>query len=392
MLRNFLGRPRFDRGPERAPEPEAVLLCAPIEAAPIAPSQVDHQPAPPPSDDEVSQNIIALSIEYDRFSDRLTRELGKVGGLFGKLSSDHQVLTRRFDALSGEHAAARDALVAAHARNEAFGQDNSRLQADIATAAARVERAQANHHAVNEQYIALQLRHEAREAEHNRVLNDLDRHQNELIGARHDLNDMTQKLEQARVQVEQARIREASLDARSRLLAVNAEGDRAESERVAKTVVEHAETIHRLINELQVARERIATLEAAREALITERDRVASDLAGKAMKLEEARRTADARIEGLTRTKDFLWQTSEKQRRQLADQASRIAQLEQSNTKLSQLLTESGKFWPRDVAENEPMDLGDEAPRAARLQQLQLEAGLNAANKTAAYAPVLVQR
>jgi chromosome segregation ATPase len=335
------------------------LSSSPTESGPAAVPSVDNE--------DLVQKITALCIEHERFSENIVREFSKIGRHLANVLADNKLAEKRLWTMATEHAAAQDQLFAVGARNEGLKTENAHLTAAAAAASARLERVQAELHATREQLNALQLRNESLSADHAHAMGELDEHRRDLINIRHQLSERTQKHTQARAEADQARIREANAETRLRMAAVDAESDRAEAARAARRVAEHAERTLSLTNELQVTREQVRAAIEERDAITAERDRIASEANALKLKLEETHRKLDAKIDGLSHTKTFLFETNEKQRQQIADQSERIAQLEQSNSKLSYLLSESSKSFPILAAEE---GLGGSAQnKVVRIQQ-----------------------
>jgi predicted nucleic acid-binding Zn-ribbon protein len=328
----------------------------------VIPSAPQQQPA---VSEDVVQRALSLCMEHERFSENFVREVGKLGSFLGKLMSDQQGANQRLDALQAEHNVTREHLVATMAKCESLKTENAQLQASVAAHSNRGDRAQSELMAAREHINALQMRNDTLTADYNRTLDDLDRHRNDLLSTRHDLNDIQQKYEQSRIQVEQSRLREAAAESRLRMVAVDAEGNRASAERSTRELNEHLERNLNLTNELQSIRDQMRNLVLERDAIMAERDRLVGETSNLSLKMEESNRKYDAKLDGLSRTKAFLWETCEKQRHQIADQAARIGQLEQSNARLSQLLGDStSPFQGR----NGEFDPEDKSKRLAELQ------------------------
>lgn len=319
--------------------------------------------------EDLSAKMAALGREYDAFTERFSADLGKIGRHFSKISSDNQLLVARNEKLSREQAALKDSLTAAGTRAESLEQERVRLTAELALIGGKLTRSLEEHRADRELLASLQMRNEALDNDYSRVLVERDKYQNELISTRYDLNEFAQKYEQVRIKLEQAENRFSSLEVRNRLLEVDVQNYVSEIDSYKRSAGESGEKASLYTNDLAAANERISQIEVERDALAATRERLSAQCAAYVTKIEEMRRQFDASMDGLSRTKAFLWENSEKQRRQMADQAARISQLEQSNSNLTKLLSESHYAASRNTSPASDVEVDVSADKIVNIRQ-----------------------
>jgi chromosome segregation ATPase len=292
--------------------------------------------------------LATVRSEFEKFSALLSREVATFSAVHAKLEADHAVVSRRLAETTRELREARDALDVAQSQNSALAAEQTRLRNEHAGALLKIDALSGDLHAAREQLSQHQMRCERLEADYGAAVDDANRKDMALIEARQDVNDLSQRCETARVQVEQARRRESELEARAAMLDVELKELTPRFDEVSRHAAAHREKIVGLESEVRTARVEIDARDRRIAELETERSKLAETCGQLSAKLAESRDASEVKVDALARTKSFLWSMSEKQRKQIADQITRISRLESDNSRLAQaLLDADGKGEPK---------------------------------------------
>jgi chromosome segregation ATPase len=297
--------------------------------------------------------------EFEKFSASFTRDIARFAALYGKLEADHTLLLRRHETLSTENQGAQSALSSLQSQTGSLQAEVLRLREANAALTRRLEKAQEDVQASREKAGFLQARCETLNGDlavSTAACNERDIN---LIEARQELSSLSEVYEKARVQIEQGRQRESDLESRNLLLDVELQELRPGLDLALRQVAQHNDRVRMLESELQSMKAMVESRDSQIAELVSERDALAETCSALSVKLQESLSAADVKVDALAKTKVFLWSMSEKQRRQIADQISRISRLEASNSKLTQELLEASRV--RQTAETKS---GEQIPEA----------------------------
>jgi chromosome segregation ATPase len=308
----------------------------------------------PPLQSETSAGagrLAAVQSEFDQFSALLSREIATFSAIHAKLEADHALQSRRLAETARELREAREALDVSLSQNAAVASDHARLRNENASALLRIDALSGDLHVAREQLTQHQMRCERLEADHFAAVDDANRKDVALIEARQELNDLKQRFETQRVQVEQARHRESELEARVVMLDIELKELGPRFHEVSRQSALQRDKVQALETETQAARIELDARDRRLSELLAERDKLAETCSHLNTKLAESRDHSEVKVDALSKTKSFLWNMSEKQRKQIADQITRISRLESDNSRLTQaLLDADAKSEPKRAA------------------------------------------
>jgi chromosome segregation ATPase len=284
----------------------------------------------------------ALRLEFDRFTQVFGPEISRLQASLQDSRQSADSLKRRNHALTREIDAAREAERGLKGERDLLAAACEERNSEIVSLKTRLEKVDHKHRIASDAAAAWEDRMNALQSLHEESLIDIDQTRASLSEARRDLSELGVQLEQARAALAGSRSREAELEDTCRLALVHSEESAEHSRTLAEMVNSQSERLALHKAQHDAAEERIRRLESSNAELRAERDAQAKEIATLSAKLDETRRTADAKVHGLSKTKAFLWEMTEKQRKQITDQISRISRLESSNTQLSTLLNSTG--------------------------------------------------
>jgi chromosome segregation ATPase len=290
---------------------------------------------PPPAPSQ------ALRLEFDRFAQAFAPELTRLQANLNDARQAGDSLKRRNHALTRELDAAREAERALKGERDLLAAASEERGAEMLSLRTRLEKLDHKHTIASDAAAAWEDRMNTLQGLHEEMLIDLDQTRAALTESRRELGELGIQLEQTRAALAGSRSREAELEDACRLATVHSEESAEHSKAMAEMVNAQNERVSLQKAQLASAEDRVRRLEsAAAEARAAHEDQ-AREIAALTAKLDETRRSADAKVHGLSKTKAFLWEMTEKQRKQITDQISRISRLESSNTQLSSLLNAS---------------------------------------------------
>jgi chromosome segregation ATPase len=351
MINGIFGR-RSGRdlsGTVRSTEGQIDKIDAPAEAALDALKVKEPDPASP-----VCYRLSSAVSEFEKFSGSFTRDIARFAALYGKLEADHALLSRRHESLSTENQEAQSALSSLQSQAGSLQAEVMRLREANAALTRRLEKAQEDVQASRERAGFLQARCETLNGDLAVSTAACNQRDVSLIEARQELSSLGEVYEKARVQIEQGRQRESDLESRNLLLDVELQELRPSLDLALRQVAQQNDRVRLLESELASMKSMVDVRDSQIAELASERDSLAENCSVLSVKLQESLSAADVKVDALAKTKVFLWGMSEKQRRQIADQISRISRLEASNSKLTQELLEASRI--RQAAETKPSD------------------------------------
>lgn len=300
------------------------------------------EPLPPDAGEAPPAGRLAtVQAEFERFSTILNREVTKFAAIHAKLDADHARITRHHAEMSKEFREAREALELAQSQNATLLADQVRLRDEHAAAARKLDAISGELQLARDKLGQQQARSDWLEAEHAAAVQDCNRRDLALVDARQEINDLTQRLETARVQVEQGRHRESEMEARAIMVDIDLQEMRPKPADVSRQAAQQRERLIAMEAELKMARAEIAGKDRQIAELLAEREQLAASSNVLSVKLDESRHASEMKVEALSKTKTFLWSMSEKQRKQIAHQITRISRLESDNSRLTQALVEA---------------------------------------------------
>jgi chromosome segregation protein len=303
----------------------------------------------PPNDETIEHGSVAGSriatvrSEFERFSAAFSREIARFSALHSKLEADHGQLEKRYASLSAEHRQARENLEIAQSQAAAYHHEQLRLRNESTVLAQKLDAVSVEVEALRSKSEHLQFRCDGLQTDYSTAVQECDRRDVSLIEARQELNDLMQNYETARIQIEQGRHRESELEARNVLLEIEVKEMRPQVEHASRQSVQQHEKIVALEAELKAARSELSSRERMVAELQTERETLSANCNLLSARLDESVHASGLKVDALAQTKGFLWRMSEKQRKQITDQITRISRLEMTNSKLSQELLEASR-------------------------------------------------
>jgi chromosome segregation ATPase len=309
----------------------------------LAASHDDERVEPPPAAGELptAGRLAVVQSEFDRFSAVLSREVAKFSAAHARLEADHAQIARRHAEMTKEFRDARETLEIAQSQNATLIADQTRLRDESAAAMRKLDAASADLVVTREKLGQHQARSEMLEAEHAEAVQECNRRDLALVEARQEINDLTQRLETTRVQVEQGRHRESEMEARSMMTDIELKELRPKMADVSRQAAQQREKLMAMEAELKQARAELAGKDRQIADLLGEREQLAADRDVLSVKLDESRHSSEMKVDALSKTKTFLWGMSEKQRKQISDQITRISRLESDNSRLTQALVDA---------------------------------------------------
>jgi chromosome segregation ATPase len=320
----------------------AEAAARPAEAPILAGSPADHDTLEHGS--LAGSRIATVRSEFERFSAAFSREIARFSALHSKLEADHGQLEKRYASLSAEHRQARENLEIAQSQAAAYHHEQLRLRNESTVLAQKLDALSVEVEALRGKSEHLQFRCDGLQTDYSNAVQECDRRDVSLIEARQELNDLTQNYETARIQIEQGRHRESELEARNVLLEIEVKELRPQVDHGSRQSVQQHERIVALEADLKAARSELSSRERMVAELQKERETLSANCNLLTARLDESLHASGLKVDALSQTKGFLWRMSEKQRKQIADQITRISRLEMTNSKLSQELLDASRI------------------------------------------------
>jgi chromosome segregation protein len=287
---------------------------------------------------QVGPRFVTVRSDIERFCASLSHEVSKFAMLHAKAEADHGQLNQRHAVLSKDHLRAREALTAAESQLATLQGEQSRLRKEISVLVGKLDSIKTDLQISHDSHAQLRLRYEALEAEHMTLDAECDRRGVALAELRQQLTDMFQNVEVGRMQIDQGRQRESELATEKLRLEAGIRDLRALMEDALQKTEQDQDKIGRLVAVLDAARIeldsrncQITDCQGEKAELVAERDSLA-------IALEEHREASKVRQDALAATRDSLLDMSEKQRKQIEEQSTRISQLEAVNARLGREL------------------------------------------------------
>ncbi len=291
----------------------------------------------------MSKACDSLILDQQKFASTLTSEISRFNHAHQALSKSHETLNRKFGALTASHRDSSAAAQQAQAHNSVLAAENMRLRLDNSAFDRKVELLSMNLLAAQERAEALQQRIDSLEADYAQALAGLELSEARCIEFQAELQENAAHGARQELEIEALRTRAADLEAKNSFAAADLEEVRFLSAPAIRLASEQSGKIAALEAHAVALQESLANAERQAKDERVERESVAAALSNAAAKTDEERRAFGSKIDALAKTKTFLWRMSEKQRRVIADQISKISQLETSNSKISHLLLDSSK-------------------------------------------------
>jgi chromosome segregation ATPase len=148
------------------------------------------------------------------------------------------------------------------------------------------------------------------------------------------------------------------MEARTMMIDIELKELRPKMADVSRQAAQQREKLVSMEAELKQVRAELAGRDRQIAELQAEREQLSTSCNVLSVKLDESRHSSDMKVDALSKTKTFLWGMSEKQRKQISDQITRISRLESDNSRLAQALVDATGADDAKAAEKAPAKAG----------------------------------
>lgn len=298
---------------------------------------------------DIGPNVTILAGAVDQFSQLFAGEIATIHSQFRALQKDHRILLDKFSSLSKELATISEKLTSEKARGDTLQKNYDQALSTGSSVKKQLERALAELHETKEHLFATQNRYETVRDDQARILADYDAQRRDLEMTHQEIGVLQEQYQKTKLIVELSRQRESEVEARLQITLVDVENYRSQLGNAYTRIKAYSSKASEIETELSSTSTRLKSAETELEAVVAERDRLAAEKENLIARLHSETQKHDAKIDGLSKTKRYLAETLDIQRKQSSEQLSRIAQLEQSNANLSRLVQTSQKTGANEL-------------------------------------------
>jgi chromosome segregation ATPase len=316
---------------------------SPEARAELVVHEKENVPPLPSEETSGTSRLATVQSEFERFAAVFSREVTKHSNAHAKLEADHALLERRHTDMTKEFRETRETLEIAQSQNASFLTEQAKSRSEYAGALRKLDGFNTELQVARDKLTQQQSRCDILEAGYASAMQECSRREVAMMEARQEINDLSQLYETARVQVEQGRHRESDMDARNMKIEIELNELNPKFEDVSRQAAQQREKLMSLEAELKFIQSESDVKAAQIIDLQEERERLVASSSALSSRLDDVRHSSEMKIEALSRTKNFLWGMSEKQRKQIADQITRISRLESHNSKLTQALMDANR-------------------------------------------------